>query len=69
MTRDIIALVFRCKITGGDLAANEEAAAFRWASETDVTALAAEVYAVRVLDAQHPGLPRVVRQHDGVYLL
>jgi ADP-ribose pyrophosphatase YjhB (NUDIX family) len=69
MTRDIIALVFRCKITGGDLAANEEAAAFRWASETDVTTLAAEAYAVRVFDAQHPDGPPAIRQHDGVHLL
>src|SRR5919109_3145453 len=36
MTRGIIALVFRCKITGGELATNDEAAAFRWASETEI---------------------------------
>jgi hypothetical protein len=30
MTRGIIALVFRCTITGGDLAATDESAAFRW---------------------------------------
>ena len=69
MTRNIIALVFRCKITGGDLATNEEATAFRWASETDVITLAVEAYAVRVLDAQHPDEPPAVRQHDGVHLL
>jgi 8-oxo-dGTP diphosphatase len=69
MTRDIIALVFRCKITGGTLAASNETTAFRWASETDVSTLAAEAYAIRVLDAQHPDGPPVVRQHDGVHLL
>ena len=36
MTRAIIALVFRCKITGGDLAATDEVAAFRWAAGADV---------------------------------
>ena len=39
MTRAIIALVFRCKITGGALAANDEAAGFRWAAETEVPRL------------------------------
>ena len=69
MTRDIIALVFRCKIAGGTLATNDEASAFRWVSETDVTTLAAEAYAIRVLDAQHPEGPPAVRQHNGVQLL
>jgi ADP-ribose pyrophosphatase YjhB (NUDIX family) len=69
MARGIIALVFRCKITGGHLAANDEAAAFRWASETDIRLLATEAYAVRVLDAlRHDPVP-AIRQHDGERLL
>ena len=32
MTRAIVNLVFRCKITGGALATNDEASDFRWAS-------------------------------------
>jgi len=69
MARGIIALVFRCKITGGTLAATDEATAFRWASDRDIRELAAEVYAIRVLDALSPGSSPVVRQHDGVHLL
>ena len=69
MTRGIVALVFHCKITGGDLQANDEAAAFRWAEAGDVAKLADEAYAVRVLDALDDDHPPAVRQHDGVHLL
>jgi 8-oxo-dGTP diphosphatase len=31
--RGIVALVFRCKVTGGHLTTNEEVSAFRWATE------------------------------------
>ena len=51
MNRGIIALVFRCKITGGDLAITGETTAYRWADEPDVRQLAEEAYAVRVLGA------------------
>jgi hypothetical protein len=33
LVRAIIKLVFRCKITGGGLATNDEASGFRWATE------------------------------------
>lgn len=69
MSRAIISLVFRCKITGGDLRSNDEVAAFRWAAETDITGLAEEAYAIRVLDALHDDRPPAVRQHDGTHLL
>ena len=68
MTRGIIALVFRAKITGGQLAANEEASAFRWASQADTRALADEAYAVRILDALSPDPVPAVRAHDGTRL-
>ena len=69
MTRAIIALVFRCKITGGALAANDEAAGFRWATESELPGLMDEAYAVRVLDALHETAVAAVRPHDGVHLL
>jgi 8-oxo-dGTP diphosphatase len=69
MTRAIIALVFRCKITGGDLATTDEVAAFRWATGADIAELADEAYAVRVLDAFNGGQPAAVRHHDGVHLI
>ena len=69
MKRGIVALVFRCKITGGDLTTTDEASAFRWATDTEVADLAEEAYAVRVLDALHDDHPPAVRHHDGVHLL
>src|SRR5260370_24866428 len=46
MARGIIALVFRCKITGGELAVTDEVTAFQWADQTDVAELTDEAYAV-----------------------
>jgi hypothetical protein len=51
MPRGIIALVFRCKITGGHLFTNDEVTAFHWADEGDINQLTSEAYAVRLLDA------------------
>jgi len=69
MNRGIVALVFRCKITGGDLATTDEASAFRWAADTEIPDLAEEAYAIRVLDALNSDHPPAVRHHDGVRLL
>jgi ADP-ribose pyrophosphatase YjhB (NUDIX family) len=69
MTRGIIALVFRCKITGGELTTTDETAAYRWADEHAIRELSAEAYAIRVLDALHSDHPPAVRHHDGTHLL
>ena len=69
MPRGIIALVFRCKITGGHLAANDEATAFRWADQADIRQLTSEAYAVRLLDALREGAAPAIREHDGTELL
>ena len=69
MNRAIIALVFRCKITGGQLQATDEAQAYRWAAEAEIRELASEAYAIRVLDALHEHAPAAIRQHDGTQLL
>jgi 8-oxo-dGTP diphosphatase len=69
MPRGIVALVFRCKITGGQLSTNDEVTAFRWADETDIGQLTSEAYAVRLLDALRPDVAPAVRQHDGIELL
>jgi 8-oxo-dGTP diphosphatase len=69
MTRAIVNLVFRCKITGGALATNDEASDFRWATEAEVPGLMDEAYAIRVLDALHETAAAAVRPHDGVRLL
>lgn len=69
MPRGIIALVFRCKITGGHLTPNDEVTAFRWADENDVRHLASEAYAVRLLDAMRLDDAPAIRQHNGTELL
>ena len=69
ISRGIIALVFRCKATGGKLVTNDEAAAFHWASEAEIRTLASEAYAVRFLDALSGNTVPAIRQHDGQHLL
>ena len=69
MNRGIVALVFRCKITGGDLTTTDEASAFRWAADHEIVRLMDQAYAIRVLDALSGDTPPAVRQHDGVHLL
>ena len=65
MPRGIIALVFRCKITGGHLAANDEVTAFHWADQNDIRQLTSEAYAIRLLDALRQDTTPAIRQHDG----
>jgi ADP-ribose pyrophosphatase YjhB (NUDIX family) len=69
MPRGIIALVFRCKITGGRLTTNDEVTAFHWADENDIRQLTSEAYALRLLDALRVDAAPAIRQHDGVHLL
>ncbi len=68
MPRGIIALVFHCKATGGELTPSDETQAFKWATENQVSELATEAYAIRITDAMHDA-PAVIRQHDGTRLL
>jgi 8-oxo-dGTP diphosphatase len=65
----IVALVFLCKVTGGRLTTNEEVAAFRWASQSDVSSLMTEAYSVRVLDALRPDRTTAIRNHDGTHVI
>ena len=69
MARGIVALVFRCKVTGGELALTDETMAYRWADEHAIRERAAEAYAIRVLDALQADRPPAVRHHDGTRLL
>jgi 8-oxo-dGTP diphosphatase len=69
MKRGIIALVFRCRVTGGELSVSDEAEAFRWVTESDISELASEAYAVRVLDSLRSGGHAAIRKHDGTQLL
>ena len=69
MNRGIIALVFRCKVTGGELTTNDEVTDFRWADESNIRQLASQAYAVRILDALRANTAPAVRQHDGIRVL
>ena len=69
MNRAIIALVFRCKTTGGQLQPPTRPKDHRWATEAEIRELASEAYAIRVLDALHEHAPAAIRQHDGTQLL
>jgi ADP-ribose pyrophosphatase YjhB (NUDIX family) len=69
LPRHIVALVFRCKATGGDLTATDETSGFRWATPAEIKTLMHEAYAIRVLDAlEYSGHP-AIRSHDGVHLI
>ena len=69
IARGIVALVFQCKVTGGQLVTNDEVTAFCWASQSDLASLMAEAYAIRILDAVGLNPAPSVRTHDGVHLL
>ena len=63
MNRGIVARVFRCKATGGQLTTNEEATAFRWADGDTIRQLTSEACAVRLLDALRSDTTPVSRHH------
>ncbi|MER6146563.1 NUDIX hydrolase [Streptomyces hirsutus] len=67
-TRGIVALVFRCKPSGGHERTSAESTAVDWLTPEEVTERMAEVYAVRLLDALDGNGPHV-RSHDGKHLI
>ena len=69
MSRDIVALVFRCRVVCGKETPNGEVRTFKWIDTPIAASLMDEAYAVRVLDAAHYDGSSVVRFHDGVRLL
>jgi hypothetical protein len=68
MTRGIVALVFRCKVIGGQLAETSEARAFRWVTADEVRSLANRAFGIRVLDAMQYNQAPAIRHHDGIRL-
>ncbi len=68
MRRGIIALVFRCRIIGGEPGATKEADEVAWLTPDEVRELMDEAYATRLLDALESG-PVAIRAHDGLSLL
>ncbi|MGV9454748.1 NUDIX hydrolase [Streptomyces sp. NPDC003635] len=68
MTRGIIALVFRCKPSGGTERTSTESTAVSWLTPDEVSNRMSEAFAVRLLDALDGNGPHV-RNHDGQRLL
>ncbi|WP_262391243.1 NUDIX hydrolase [Nocardiopsis sp. CNR-923] len=68
MARGIIALVFRCKPSGGEARVTPEATAVEWLTPDEVKKHMGEVYEIRLLDAIDPNCPHV-RNHDGAHLI
>ncbi|MEE1668004.1 NUDIX domain-containing protein [Streptomyces sp. WAC07094] len=66
-TRGIVALVFRCKPSGGTERTSTESTAVEWLTPDEVSERMAEVFAVRLLDALDGHGPHV-RSHDGKHL-
>lgn len=64
----VVAIVFRCRVTGGELRPSEETTDFAWLPPAEIPDRMTEVFAVRILDAFEPGGPQV-RSHDGLNLL
>lgn len=69
MTGLIVSLVFRCEAADGTPTTGDETRALRWVTREEVTDLADEAYAIRVLDALDALFPPAVRAHDGVKLV
>ncbi|MFF7237210.1 NUDIX domain-containing protein [Streptomyces collinus] len=67
-TRGIVALVFRCKPSGGTERTSSESTAVSWLTPEEVSERMSEVFAVRLLDALDGNGPHV-RSHDGRRLI
>ena len=68
MNRGIVALVFRCRLVGGDARGTAEARELAWLTSGEVAERMTEAYRVRMLDALSAGDP-VLRAHDGERIL
>lgn len=67
LTHGIVALVYRCRSSGGEPHPTHEAREVRWMTENEVNAAMAPAFAIRVVDALEGG-PHS-RAHDGIDLL
>ncbi|OII62674.1 NUDIX hydrolase [Streptomyces sp. CC53] len=67
-TRGVVALVFRCKPSGGTERTSAESTAVDWLTPEQITERMSEVFAIRLLDALDGHGPHV-RSHDGTQLI
>ena len=68
MNRGVVALVFRCHPTGGELQPTDETKDARWLTVQEISDLMTDAYAVRLLDSLSSDNPSI-RSHDGIDLL
>ncbi|MYZ07885.1 NUDIX domain-containing protein [Streptomyces sp. SID2999] len=68
LPRGIVALVFRCKPSGGTERTSSESTVVSWLTPDEVSERMSEVFAVRLLDAFGGQRPHV-RSHDGKRLI
>lgn len=68
VAQGIVALFFRCSVTGGTEATSEESQAVRWLTPQEIKRDMPEMMAIRVFDAIDANGPRI-RAHDGKNLL
>src|SRR5690606_10734483 len=60
IARGIVALVFRCRLTNGELTTNDEVSEFRWAADSELDQLMDPAYVVRARDAiRYNGTPAI----------
>jgi 8-oxo-dGTP diphosphatase len=67
LTHGIVALVYRCRLAGGEPHTTDEAREIRWMTREEVQSAMVPAFGVRVLDAFEE-VPQS-RAHDGVNLL
>lgn len=68
MERDIISVVFRCRLAAGARTLSDESAEVEWLSPSQVEERMDEAYAVRLLDALSADASPA-RPHDGFHLV
>jgi 8-oxo-dGTP diphosphatase len=67
--RGIVALVFRCQRSAGDLVLSTETDDFRWATRDEITKFMTPAYGIRALDALDYNGHVAIRTHDGINLI
>lgn len=66
----VVALVFRCRLTGGTEQTGDETDRLAWLTPDQIRDRMSEAYAIRLLDALPTGEVRpAVRTHDGEHLI
>lgn len=68
LTRNVIAFVYRCHTTGGELRTTPETHDAEWLTKEEITEYMDEAYAIRILDAFDPTTFPTIRPHNGVNL-